>query len=375
MATTLSIDQGEGSVTGMISKSVSPTSTLTYTLTATNSYGVTTLPVTVTVTSTGSYFYATTTDGKFTARDTAHIFFLRDSAIYKWTGEGSATLWSNMAGLSSYGLLQVSSTHVYAATITTESGTPGVWRLAITENDPDAAWTNLLTEDDILTLCGAATGGVNFVGFYYFLVSADGTITMKINIGGEVSADYLIHGKVGSFSVIDGAGTYPLKWAGKLQSIPGWFTQDDKKFRYYNPTLSELSLPTDKEWLVTSETTALTDGTDWYFFALLAETWASNAWKYSGSTWTDISSLIPSLDDMFKYGTILASGDLLIPNISSVQKLSGGVISDVLVYADGWQYLGNPIVREQIIYFYVGNIQWISEMDAENIFCVYMVGG
>ena len=243
MATTLSIDQGVGSVTGMISKSVSPTSTLTYTLTATNSYGVTTLPVTVAVTSTGGYFYATTTDGGFAARDTAHMFFFRGSAIYKWTGEGSATLWSNMAGLESCCLLQVSSTHVYAATITTESGTPGLWRLAITENDPDAAWTNLLTEDDILTLCGAATGGVNFVGFYYFLVSADGTITMKINIydRGTSRADYLIHGKVGSFSVIDGAGTYPLKWAGKLQSIPGWFTQDDKKFRYYNPTLYLLS--------------------------------------------------------------------------------------------------------------------------------------
>jgi hypothetical protein len=50
-ATTLSIDQGVGVVTGLTSKSVSPAATTTYTLTATNAGGSTTAKATLTVTS------------------------------------------------------------------------------------------------------------------------------------------------------------------------------------------------------------------------------------------------------------------------------------------------------------------------------------
>ena len=50
-ATTLSIDQGVGAVTGLTSKTVAPAATTTYTLTATNSGGTVTATTTLTVTS------------------------------------------------------------------------------------------------------------------------------------------------------------------------------------------------------------------------------------------------------------------------------------------------------------------------------------
>jgi hypothetical protein len=268
-------------------------------------------------------FYALPGSGAVgAARDAEHIFvpssYGGPGTLDIWNAiQGARTLWSPGVWPNA---ISASATNVYALAKNQWGSDTGITSRPMSETDPAAPWTMVLTAAEIRVLCGASENTpISSVGI---LVTAEGIVFAQYWIIPE--GTYLLDNISGSFAAsqitTDGMGC-KMQYAGALQTIPAWIRNGDGDYIwYFDPvvgSLQTLLLPSSG-WDVTYSSVVRTS-TAWYFFGYVEGT--RRVWERLDSTgeWVEITStFVTAMTDVPGIACALQNGNLLVALANSI---------------------------------------------------------